>query len=256
MAYIVIPTRHNAELVSAADTNQLMDNTEEIVNGTKAFTHLATNDTAIVTNLNADMLDSAHKSIDPLLATNSDDLIPTEKAVKTYVDNLASVIQALRYKGSIDCAGNPNYPAASTGYVYVVSLSSGDEGRIGGASGFDALSNITFQFPIGEWNTFISCNIYSNYNDNYIDVYWGLSSTNTNDGTGVILGLNSRTYGYTYAIHADVAMKKLSFTSKPGLHYLLVASDQTVALIYILGNGGGSAGTKIPTTIKAVCAYL
>ena len=85
MAYIKIPTRYNNEIIDAADTNQLMINEEEIINGTKAFTHLATDDTSLVTNLNADMVDSAHKSIDGTLASNSDALIPSEKAVKTYV---------------------------------------------------------------------------------------------------------------------------------------------------------------------------
>jgi hypothetical protein len=42
--------------------------------------------TDLVTNFNADLLDSAHKSIDGTLASNSDALIPTEKAVKTYAD--------------------------------------------------------------------------------------------------------------------------------------------------------------------------
>jgi uncharacterized protein YbjQ (UPF0145 family) len=43
-------------------------------------------DTALVTNLNADLMDSAHKDTDGTLSGNSDSSIPTEKAVKTYVD--------------------------------------------------------------------------------------------------------------------------------------------------------------------------
>ena len=35
------------------------------------------------------------------------------------------------YKGTINCSGNPNYPAADSGWEYIVSAS----GRIGGASG-------------------------------------------------------------------------------------------------------------------------
>lgn len=41
------------------------------------------------------------------------------------------VANALLYKGVIDCSGNPNYPAADAGHVYIVSVS----GKIGGASG-------------------------------------------------------------------------------------------------------------------------
>lgn len=50
---------------------------------------------------------------------------------KTYVDGLMTGL--LENKGSIDCSTNPNYPAASNGDAYVVSVA----GKIGGASGID-----------------------------------------------------------------------------------------------------------------------
>jgi hypothetical protein len=37
----------------------------------------------------------------------------------------------LVYKGATDCSGNPNYPAADAGHLYIVSIA----GKIGGASG-------------------------------------------------------------------------------------------------------------------------
>lgn len=55
--------------------------------------------------------------------------IPLSSAVKAYADTL--IVGYLVYKGVIDCALNPNYPAADRGHVYVVSVA----GRIGGASG-------------------------------------------------------------------------------------------------------------------------
>jgi hypothetical protein len=63
------------------------------------------------------------------LAGNSDANLPTEKAVKTYVDTVVTGL--LDFKGSTDCSANPNYPAASKGDSYVVSVA----GKIGGASG-------------------------------------------------------------------------------------------------------------------------
>lgn len=66
---------------------------------------------------------------DGTLAANSDTRVATQKAVKTYVD--ASVTGLLDFKGSQDCSANPNYPAASKGDAYVVSVA----GKIGGASG-------------------------------------------------------------------------------------------------------------------------
>ena len=66
---------------------------------------------------------------DTTLAANSDSNVPTQKAVKTYVDN--AVTGLLDFKGSTDTSANPNYPAANKGDAYVVSVA----GRIGGGSG-------------------------------------------------------------------------------------------------------------------------
>lgn len=66
---------------------------------------------------------------DGTLAANSDSVVPSQKAVKTYVDT--AVTGLLEFKGSTDCSSNPNYPAASKGDAYVVTVA----GKIGGASG-------------------------------------------------------------------------------------------------------------------------
>lgn len=66
---------------------------------------------------------------DTALTANSDVRIATQKATKAYVDN--AVTGLLDFKGSTDASGNPNYPAASKGDAYVVSVA----GKIGGASG-------------------------------------------------------------------------------------------------------------------------
>ncbi len=69
--------------------------------------------------------------LDGTLAANSDAMVASQKATKTYVDALADSINAFQYKGAIDCSGNPNYPAANAGHTYVVGVA----GKIGGASG-------------------------------------------------------------------------------------------------------------------------
>lgn len=66
---------------------------------------------------------------DGTLAANSDSRVATQKATKTYVDTMVTGL--LDFKGTTDCSGNPNYPAASKGDAYVVSVA----GKIGGASG-------------------------------------------------------------------------------------------------------------------------
>jgi hypothetical protein len=74
----------------------------------------------------ADLLDL---DTDATLAANSNTKIPSQQAIKTYIDN--AVTGLLDFKGSTDCSANPNYPAASKGDAYVVSVA----GKIGGASG-------------------------------------------------------------------------------------------------------------------------
>lgn len=66
---------------------------------------------------------------DPTLAANSDARIASQKAVKAFV--ATAVTGVLKFKGSTDCSTNPNYPAATQGDAYVVSVA----GKIGGVLG-------------------------------------------------------------------------------------------------------------------------
>lgn len=70
-------------------------------------------------------------STDGTLSGDSDALIPSQKAVKTYADQLIAAADVMVFKGVIDCSANPNYPAADAGWTYRVSVA----GKIGGASG-------------------------------------------------------------------------------------------------------------------------
>ena len=45
--------------------------------------------------------------------------------------SFAGLVDALVYKGAIDCSGSPNYPAADAGHTYKISVA----GKIGGGSG-------------------------------------------------------------------------------------------------------------------------
>lgn len=74
----------------------------------------------------ADLLDF---STSTSLAGDSDTAVPSQHAVKAYVD--AAVTGLLDFKGAIDASANPNYPAASKGDTYVVTVA----GKVGGASG-------------------------------------------------------------------------------------------------------------------------
>lgn len=63
------------------------------------------------------------------MASDSATKVPTQQSTKAYVD--AAVTGLLDFKGSTDASSNPNYPAASKGDTYVISVA----GKIGGASG-------------------------------------------------------------------------------------------------------------------------
>jgi len=67
------------------------------------------------------------------MAANSDSVVPSQKAVVTYVDSriTGGASDVMIFKGVIDCSANPNYPAADAGNLYKVSVA----GKIGGASG-------------------------------------------------------------------------------------------------------------------------
>lgn len=68
---------------------------------------------------------------DVALTANSDAKIATQKATKAYVDGILDANNAFTYKGVVDASANPNYPAASAGHTYKISVA----GKIGGASG-------------------------------------------------------------------------------------------------------------------------
>lgn len=86
-----------------------------------------------ITNLETADFASGVVDTDGTLAANSDTKLPSQKAVKTYVDAAFNANDAMQFKGAIDCSTNPNYPAASAGHTYKVSVA----GKIGGASGPD-----------------------------------------------------------------------------------------------------------------------
>lgn len=109
-------------------------------------------------------------STDGAMAGNSDSCVPTEKAVKTYVDNKAGAIDAMTYKGVIACVGEPNYPAGSAGDFYVVSSA----GKIGGSSGVAV-----------EVGDALLCNTDGTTSGNHASkgTYWNIIQTNLTDPT-------------------------------------------------------------------------
>jgi hypothetical protein len=65
------------------------------------------------------------------MSSNSATKVPTQQSVKAYADGLLGAADAMTFKGVIDCAASPNYPAGVQGDFHKVSVA----GKIGGASG-------------------------------------------------------------------------------------------------------------------------
>jgi hypothetical protein len=59
--------------------------------------------------------------------------IATTQYVKNEINNVIASLDAVVFKGVIDCSTNPNYPAGDAGHLYRISVA----GKIGGASGIN-----------------------------------------------------------------------------------------------------------------------
>lgn len=108
--------------------------------------------------------------------TTSTDVLPLVNAAGTTFKKIKLVtlfeaIDALQFKGVIDCSANPNYPAASSGHVYKVSVA----GKIGGGSG-----------PNVEAGDTLICNVDSTASGTHASVgaNWSIIQTNVDDPVG------------------------------------------------------------------------
>jgi len=80
---------------------------------------------------NVQQMPLSYLDTDDALTADSDVKVPSQSAIKSYVDGLLSANDAMVFKGVIDCSANPNYPSASAGHTYRISVA----GKLGGASG-------------------------------------------------------------------------------------------------------------------------
>lgn len=71
---------------------------------------------------------------DNTLAANSNLKVASQAAIKAYIAN--KLIGMLDLRGATDCSANPNYPAATKGDYYIVTVA----GKIGGAAGTAVLA--------------------------------------------------------------------------------------------------------------------
>lgn len=160
---------------------------------------------------------------DVALAANSDAKIATQRAVKAYADGLLDANNAYQYKGVIDCSTNPNYPAASAGWTYKVSVA----GKIGGAAGTNVEVGDTLTCIVDGSAAGTQAAVGAN---------WVIVQTNID---GAVVGPAAATAG-------DIA----TFSGASGK----VLADSAVA-ISIDGTMVANSDAKVPTE-KAVRTYL
>lgn len=143
-------------------------------------------------------------------------------ASQSYVD--AAVVGLLEDKGNTDCSANPNYPAASKGDVYTVSVA----GKIGGASG------VTVE--VGDWFRAIADNAggtqagvgtsWAVVQANLVGAYvaGGTDVPVADGGTGASTAAGART-NLGLEIGTDVAPATPSVNAQTGTTYTLDATD-------------------------------
>lgn len=124
---LIMPSKSDVGLGNVDNTSDATKNAAAVTLTNKTISGAANT----ITNLTTAMFASNVVDTDGTLATNSDTRIPSQKAVKTYVDGIIAAQDAMVFKGVINASTNPNYPAADRGDTYRISVA----GKIGGASG-------------------------------------------------------------------------------------------------------------------------
>lgn len=172
---------------------------------------------------------------DGTLAANSDTVIPSQKAVKTYVDS--AITGVLEYKGGINCSANPNYPAAVVGDVYVVTVA----GKIGGASG-----------PVVEvGDTLFAKAITASGDHATVGANWDILQYNTNIGYYAVLSFAATpTTGEVLLIHTFG--EPVTFADEWVGAVSHVGTNPAASFVLTIYKNGVSVGTATISTGGAV----
>lgn len=134
-------------------------------------------------------------------------------------ETILSALDPLMYKGVIDCAADPNYPAASVGHIYLV----GTAGKIGGASG-----------KVVESGDMLICNTDVEAGDETAaGASWNIVQTNL---TGVVLGPATAT---------DNAIARYDSTTGKLLQDSLVTIDDAGSVNILSGQSYKINGTAL-----------
>ncbi len=164
-----------------------------------------------ISNLTTAMFGPNVIDTDGTLAANSDQRLPSQKAVRTAINALIGANDVEVFKGTIDCSVNPNYPTADAGHVYRVSVA----GKIGGASGVNV-----------EINDRLQCTVDGTVSGNQATVgaNWWITQANLD---GAVIGPASATDGLP-ALFDGTSGKLLKNSTWAGVRNALLDSLSTV----------------------------
>lgn len=160
---------------------------------------------------------------DSTLAANSTSRLPTQQAVKAYVDG--KVTGLLEYQGSIDASSNPNFPAASKGDYYKISVA----GKIGGASGTDVSAGDAIIANANNAGGTLAS----------VGTSWDIIQANVEQSTTTALGLvelatQAETEAKTDAVRAVTPASLTNFTQKK----IATIGDGSTTAIVVTDNLG------------------
>lgn len=133
----------NKAAVGLDQVDNTSDANKPVSNATQTALNLKANDNAVVhTSGNETLAGIKTFSSSPVVPTattgtqavNKAQMDAADTSLQNQINTInTSIASGLEYKGDIDASANPNYPAATPGDVYLVSVA----GKIGGASGKD-----------------------------------------------------------------------------------------------------------------------
>lgn len=126
----------SATSISLTNTHILVGNASNIATDVAMSGDITIDNTGITTIKSSVALAGSPTTTTQLTNDNSTKIATTAWGTAAIAAALSS---ALIFKNAIDCSSNPNYPASTAGWVYVVSAA----GKIGGASGANVEVNDT-----------------------------------------------------------------------------------------------------------------
>ena len=180
------------------------------------------------TNLNADKIESSYLDTDTALAANSDTKIPSQKAVKTYIDTSGGANASTTVRGIVEEATAAEVAALSatgaTGARLFINPSNPSLGVVKSITAGATINGATLPVPVYQNKTdneFYACDA----NDTAAMKYLGFAITNGTDGvsmtvkfTGIVSGFTGLDEGEKYYVQDAVG----TIGTSPGTQEILV----------------------------------